>query len=507
MPEGHVLEFTGVTKRFGAVTAIDGFSARVEPGVVTGFLGPNGAGKTTSLRILLGLIAPTTGTATIGGKRYAQLSHPLQTVGAALEASSFHPGRTAANHLKVYAQAAGIPSSRIDEALGTVGLTDVAGRKVGGFSLGMRQRLGLAYTLLGDPGVLVLDEPSNGLDPEGIRWMRGFLRDLARQGRTVLVSSHLLAEIQQTAEALLIISRGRLVFQGTIADLTEQDEFAAVVDSPDRAALSAALTAGGFSFEVLRSGLTVRGADTAAIGAAAAAAGVALSALQRRGPALEEVFLALVNGERVHASAAGAAPIPETDLVPAPSPETDLVPAPTPADSPDPVDSTDPEDGPAGLGETADPDATAEPDPTADAEPVADPDASVGTGSTVEPDETVESDEDPLEDDAQEAALAGASWDADQPTTPADVEADRFFARYDTPGEGEEEAPPSAAQGPQDDSEPEGDLPDIEGTDPDSVEADPDSVGEVDPDSVGEVDAEPVDDPHTGSHEEGGDQR
>ncbi|RZI93644.1 MAG: ATP-binding cassette domain-containing protein, partial [Microbacterium sp.] len=305
MPEGHVLEFAGVTKRFGAVTAIDGFSARVEPGVVTGFLGPNGAGKTTSLRILLGLVSATSGTATIGGKRYAQLAHPLQTVGAALEASSFHPGRTAANHLKVYAQAAGIPASRVDEALGTVGLADVAGRKVGGFSLGMRQRLGLAYTLLGDPGVLVLDEPANGLDPEGIRWMRGFLRELARQGRTVLVSSHLLAEIQQTAEALLIISRGRLVFQGTLGDLTEQDEHAVVVDAPDRAALAAALTAAGYAFESLRTGLTVRGADAATIGAVAASAGVALSSLQRRGPALEEVFLALVNGERVHPSAAG----------------------------------------------------------------------------------------------------------------------------------------------------------------------------------------------------------
>ncbi|CAN7430027.1 ATP-binding cassette domain-containing protein [Microbacterium sp. LjRoot45] len=322
MPDGHVLEFTGVTKRFGAVTAVDGFSARVEPGVVTGFLGPNGAGKTTSLRILLGLISPSSGTATIGGKRYAQLAQPLQTVGAALEASSFHPGRSAANHLRVYAHAAGLPASRVDEALGTVGLADVAGRKVGGFSLGMRQRLGLAYTLLGDPGVLVLDEPSNGLDPEGIRWMRGFLRELARQGRTVLVSSHLLAEIQQTAEALLIIARGRLVFQGRIDELTASDEYAAVVDAPDRAALAAALTDAGQDFEVLRTGFTVRGADTAAVGAIAADAGVALSTLQRRGPALEEVFLDLVNGVRVHASAEGAAP-PALDVEPQVDAETD----------------------------------------------------------------------------------------------------------------------------------------------------------------------------------------
>ncbi|WEK12892.1 MAG: ATP-binding cassette domain-containing protein [Candidatus Microbacterium phytovorans] len=372
MPDGQVLEFTGVTKRFGTVTAVDGFSARVEPGVVTGFLGPNGAGKTTSLRILLGLISPSSGTATIGGKRYAQLAQPLQTVGAALEASSFHPGRSAANHLRVYAHAAGLPTSRVDEALGTVGLADVAGRKVGGFSLGMRQRLGLAYTLLGDPGVLVLDEPSNGLDPEGIRWMRGFLRELARQGRTVLVSSHLLAEIQQTAEALLIIARGRLVFQGRIDELTASDEYAAVVDAPDRAALAAALTDAGQDFEVLRTGFTVRGADTAAVGAIAAAAGVALSTLQRRGPALEEVFLDLVNGVRVHASAEGAAP-PAVGVEPQPEAEPQVEPEPQPEAEPqvepEPQPEAEPEVEPEPLAEPE-----PEPEPATDAE-AATPDA------------------------------------------------------------------------------------------------------------------------------------
>jgi ABC-2 type transport system ATP-binding protein len=309
MLEGQVLEFSGVTKRFGAVTAVDGFTARVEPGQVTGFLGPNGAGKTTTLRILLGLVRSTEGTATIGGVPYAKLSQPLRGVGAVLEASSFHPGRTAANHLKVYAQAAGLPKSRVDEALALVGLGDVAGRKVGGYSLGMRQRLGLAYALIGDPGVLVLDEPANGLDPEGIKWMRGLLRDLARQGRTVLVSSHLLAEVQQTVDSLLIISAGRLVFQGGLEDLSDPSEFATIVDATDRAALSAALRAQGVDFEVLRSGLTVRGLDPAAVGVIAAEARVPLSSLQRRGPALEEVFLDLVNGSRVHSSAgpAGAA--------------------------------------------------------------------------------------------------------------------------------------------------------------------------------------------------------
>jgi ABC-2 type transport system ATP-binding protein len=305
MPEGQVLEFSGVTKRFGAVTAVSGLTARVEPGVVTGFLGPNGAGKTTSLRILLGLVRATDGAATIGGERYAKLAHPMRAVGAVLEASSFHPGRTGAAHLQVYAQAGRIPKARVDEVLGLVGLADAAGRKVGGYSLGMRQRLGLAYALLGDPGVLVLDEPTNGLDPEGIKWIRGFLRQLAREGRTVFVSSHLLSEVQQTVDSLLIISRGRLVFQGGLDDLSDPDEQATVVDAPDRAALAEALRASALPFEVLRSGLTVRGVDPIEVGRAAASSGVALSSLQRRGPVLEEVFLDLVDGIRVHPSATG----------------------------------------------------------------------------------------------------------------------------------------------------------------------------------------------------------
>ncbi len=303
MPEGHVLEFTQLTKRFGAVVAVNGLTARVEPGQVTGFLGPNGAGKTTTLRMLLGLIRPTAGTATIGGKPYAELRDPLRTVGAVLEASSFNPGRTGANHLKVYARAAGLPDARVDEVLALVGLTHAAGRKVGGYSLGMRQRLGLAYAMLGDPGVLVLDEPSNGLDPEGIKWMRGMLRELAREGRTVLVSSHLLAEVQQTVDSLLIISNGRLVFQGGLDDLTDPSEYATVVDAPDRAALESALDAAGIPTEILRNGIVAQGSDTTAVGRVAADAGIALSTLQTRGPALEEVFLDLVSGARVHPSA------------------------------------------------------------------------------------------------------------------------------------------------------------------------------------------------------------
>lgn len=312
MPDGQVLELAGLTKRFGAVSAVDDLTARIEPGQVTGFLGPNGAGKTTSLRMLLGLVRPTSGTATIGGRAFADLDSPLQTVGAALEASSFHPGRSAANHLKVYARAASLPATRVDEVLGLVGLADVAGRRVGGFSLGMRQRLGLATALLGDPGVLVLDEPSNGLDPEGIRWMRSLLRHLAEEGRTVLISSHLLAEVQQTVDALLIISRGRLVFQGGVEDLADPDEYATVVDSPDRAALSRLLDDRGIAYQLLRNGFTIRHHEPVEIGALAAGAGIALSNLQSKGASLEDIFLELVSGVRVHASA-GAVP----DAVPA----------------------------------------------------------------------------------------------------------------------------------------------------------------------------------------------
>lgn len=303
MADGQVLEFTDVAKRFGPVAAVDGLTARVEPGAVTGFLGPNGAGKTTTLRMLLGLIAPTSGSATIGGRRYRDLKHPLQTVGAVLESSSFHPGRSAAAHLRVYAHAAGIAASRVDDALGIVGLGDVAGRKVGGFSLGMRQRLGLAYALLGDPGVLVLDEPTNGLDPEGIRWIRRFLRDLAAEGRTVLVSSHLLAEVQQSVDSLMIITRGHLVYQGGIENVVPQDEIATVVDAEDREALRRAIAAAGFESDERRTGLAVRGADAPTVGRIAADAGIALTALQRKGPAFEEVFLELVSGTRVHPSA------------------------------------------------------------------------------------------------------------------------------------------------------------------------------------------------------------
>ncbi|WP_240036965.1 ABC transporter ATP-binding protein [Leifsonia flava] len=288
-----------MTKRFGAVTAVADLSFTVEPGRVTGFLGPNGAGKTTSLRMLLGLVRPTSGTATFGGTAYRDLANPLTTVGAALEAASFHPGRTAHNHLRVYAAAAGLPTSRVDEVLRRVGLGEYAKRRVGGYSLGMRQRLGLAYTLLGDPGVLVLDEPINGLDPEGIKWIRLFLRELAAEGRTVLVSSHLLSEVQQSVDEVVIIAKGRLVHRGTLATLDTEVAPHVVVDSPDRTRLGEVLTAEGFEFSTGRTGLLVAEGDPGRIGHLAFVNGVEISMLQRQKAGLEESFLTLVDGGEV----------------------------------------------------------------------------------------------------------------------------------------------------------------------------------------------------------------
>jgi ABC-2 type transport system ATP-binding protein len=215
-----VIEVRGLTKRFGPVLAVDQLSFTVERGTVVGFLGPNGAGKTTTLRMLLGLVRPDAGTATINGRCYADLAEPLHQVGAVLEASSFHPGRTARNHLRVQALAGQADPSRIDDVLDLVGLADAAGRRAGRFSLGMRQRLGLATALLTDPELLILDEPANGLDPEGVRWLRDMLRGLAEEGTTVLVSSHILAEVAQTVDSVVILDRGRLVAQSTLAELT-----------------------------------------------------------------------------------------------------------------------------------------------------------------------------------------------------------------------------------------------------------------------------------------------
>lgn len=287
------IEFRGLSKRFGTVEAVRDLDFTVQPGSVTGFLGPNGAGKTTSLRILLGLVRATSGSATFGGAAYASLDRPLSAVGTALEASSFHPGRSARDHLRVHAVAARIPRSRVDQVLELTGIADAADRRVGGFSLGMRQRLGLAFALLGDPGVLVLDEPINGLDPEGIRWIRRLLRELAGEGRTVLVSSHLLSEVQQTVDRVVIISRGRVVHEGSLHDLERGSRV--VVDAPDRSALRSALT--GRDVTETDAGLVVAGASSIEVGALAQRAGVPLSLLRSDDVGLEDVFLQLVDAE------------------------------------------------------------------------------------------------------------------------------------------------------------------------------------------------------------------
>lgn len=292
---GHTLEVRSLTKRFGSVLAVDDLSFTVAPGRVTGFLGPNGAGKTTTLRILLGLVRPTSGQATIGGRRYADLADPLHTVGASLEATGFHPGRSARNHLRVQAATSGVPTSRVDEILAQVGLAEAAGRRVGGYSMGMRQRLALATALLGDPPVLLFDEPANGLDPEGIVWLRGFLRFLAGQGRTVLVSSHVLSEVRQTVDDVVIIAQGRLIRQAPLADLEEAET--ALVRSPTPERLAEALTAAGMHISPDRDGLLrVAGADTAQVGAAAFRAGIELHELRARDSDLEAVFLSLTSG-------------------------------------------------------------------------------------------------------------------------------------------------------------------------------------------------------------------
>jgi ABC-2 type transport system ATP-binding protein len=291
------LVFDGLTKRFGATTAVDNLTATVAPGRVTGFLGPNGAGKTTTLRMLLGLVRPTAGTATFGGRAYADLTEPTREVGTLLEATGFHPGRRARDHLRVLALAAGLRPGRPDEVLEQVGLAADADRKVGGYSLGMRQRLGLAAALLGDPPVLVLDEPANGLDPQGIRWLRSFLRGLAQEGRTVLVSSHVLSEVEQTADDVLVLAHGRLVKQGSLAELQAATAGGGTtVRSPDAARLVDALTAAGVPGRYVTAEELRVEAPPERVGEVAAQAGVVLHRLEPTAGGLEDVFLALTGG-------------------------------------------------------------------------------------------------------------------------------------------------------------------------------------------------------------------
>ena len=292
---GAQVEVRNLTKRFGHFTAVDDLSFIVEPGQITGFLGPNGAGKTTTLRMLLDLVRPTSGQATIGGVHYRELSDPLGTVGAALEATNFHPGRSGRDHLRVLAAAAGVPDTRVDELLELTGIPAFARRRAGAYSMGMRQRLALAGALLGDPQVLLLDEPSNGLDPEGIRWLRGFLRHLSSEGKTILVSSHLLQEVQQTVDEVVIIANGRLVTQGTTAELSGGG--GAVVRTSDPAALARALTEAGVSCTPEPDGSVLAGThDLKHIGEVAHAAGLPVWELREKEADLEALFFQLTEG-------------------------------------------------------------------------------------------------------------------------------------------------------------------------------------------------------------------
>ncbi|WKU08197.1 ABC transporter ATP-binding protein [Micromonospora sp. HUAS LYJ1] len=299
-PSTGQIVVSGLTKQYKNVRAVDNLSFTVESGRVTGFLGPNGAGKTTTLRMLLNLVTPTGGTATIGGRRYADLTDPLRHVGAVLEASSAHKGRTGINHLRVICAAAGLPRSRADEALALVGLTPAAKRKFKGYSLGMKQRLGIAAAMLGNPQVLILDEPANGLDPEGIRWMRGFLKGLAHEGRTVLVSSHLLSEMQLLADDVVIIAAGKLIRQGPVEQvLGSMAQGGRVrVRTPQAEELTVALREQSATVETDEHGLLlVSGVDAPVIGRAALAAKIELHELTPERPDLERVFLELTAGK------------------------------------------------------------------------------------------------------------------------------------------------------------------------------------------------------------------
>lgn len=301
------IELTGLTKRFGAKVAVDDLTVTVRSGAVTGFLGPNGSGKSTTMRMIVGLDAPTAGSARIGGRSYAQLPDPVRTVGALLDASWVHPNRSARSHLRWLAAAAGIPRTRVEEVLDLVGLTSAAGKGVRTFSLGMRQRLGLAGALLGDPEVLVLDEPVNGLDPAGIAWIRGLLQRLAAQGRTVLVSSHLLAEMAQTATDLVVIGNGQLVAHGSTADVLGGSARVVRVEAAVPAALTEALRTAGLPVQELpgQQAVEVPGATPGQVGEIAARQGLVLHELTARQPSLEEAFMELTAERTQFASATG----------------------------------------------------------------------------------------------------------------------------------------------------------------------------------------------------------
>ncbi|HVA54159.1 MAG TPA: ABC transporter ATP-binding protein [Acidimicrobiales bacterium] len=293
-----VVQCDSLSKRYGDVLAVDDLSFAIEAGTITGFLGPNGAGKSTTLRMLLGLAEPTSGHATVFGSPYDELATPALRIGAVLEATDFHPGRSGRDHLRMLSRAVGLPDARVDDVLALVELQGASRRRVKGYSLGMRQRLGLAAALLGNPDLLVLDEPANGLDPEGVRWLRDFLRDFASGGRTVLISSHVLAEIAQTVDQVLIINHGRLVTESTLDDLTARVGGVVRVQSPQLDQLAAVLAREGIvTTRNNDHALLAQGTTRERVGDLALAGGIALYELVTEGSSLEEVFLDLTSGE------------------------------------------------------------------------------------------------------------------------------------------------------------------------------------------------------------------
>lgn len=307
MTSEPTLQVKNLTKRFGSVLAVDDLSFDVMPGRVTGFLGPNGAGKTTTLKLLLDLVRPTSGIALVKGQNYSKLDRPMRVVGAHLDSGSFNPGRTGRDHMLVAAAEGNAGTDRIDELLDLVSMTDSANRRMGQYSLGMQQRLGLATALIGDPEILVLDEPANGLDPEGIRWLREFLRAFAAEGRTVLLSSHLLGEIQLMAHDVVIINRGRLVAAGSVQELESLRESVVLVDSTNPEGLWSALQAGGLTVSLTKpdngraepiARMSVTGTSVEEVGLVALNAGVPLSHLSERTSGLEDLFMDAVGGAR-----------------------------------------------------------------------------------------------------------------------------------------------------------------------------------------------------------------
>ncbi|MGH3081878.1 MAG: ABC transporter ATP-binding protein, partial [Gaiellaceae bacterium] len=293
-----MIEVDRLTKRYGRTVAVNDLTFQVTPGKITGFLGPNGAGKTTTLKTILGLVRPTAGTTRVLGKPYRELDDPASTVGAVLETSRYHPGRSGRNHLLVLATQAGISRERVEEVLELTAMKEAARRRVGGYSMGMRQRLGLAGALLGDPQLLILDEPANGLDPAGIRWLRDLLRSLSGQGRTILVSSHVLAEVEQIADEVVIIHRGRFVAQSTTAELAARAAAGVRVRSPDAERLREVLSKSGMSVVALDDGaLGVVDGTPERVGELAAANNLVLHELVAERATLEEAFLELTAGE------------------------------------------------------------------------------------------------------------------------------------------------------------------------------------------------------------------